>query len=201
MWRALFCKHSCSHRQAWPAGCGAGGIQPCCCAGPSARPALSHRSAHAASRAARDRTASAVPSEGDLWLWGHYRGEGIWVGLQHATCRAEVWPQAWSNKGWRQGAGPMELVHTWKLFLMTINLPRGRLAPPSAPHTGALALSEVTPADREGMGEARMGRNCLWDIHSGHVREGQSPGQFKRVQGKGCPRRCQVSARPAEGRS
>lgn len=86
----------------------------------------------------------------------------------------------------------MELVHTWKLFLMTINLPRGRLAPPSAPHTGALALSGATPADREGVGEARMGRNSLRDIHYGHVRDGRSPRQFKCVQGKGSPRRCQA---------
>lgn len=56
----------------------------------------------------------------------------------------------------------MELAHTWKLFLLTINLPRGRLAPPSAPHAGALALAGATPADREGVREAKTGRSFLY---------------------------------------
>lgn len=37
---------------------------------------------------------------------------------------------------------------------------RGRLAPPSALHARALTLAGAMPADREGVGEARVGRNC-----------------------------------------
>lgn len=50
-------------------------------------------------------------------------------------------------------------THTWKLFLVTINLLRGCLAPPSALQARALTLVGVMPADREGVGEARIGRN------------------------------------------
>lgn len=60
----------------------------------------------------------------------------------------------------------MELTHTWKLFLTTINLLRGRLAPTSAPHAGALALAGAMPADGEGAGEVRTG--CLlWPREGG----------------------------------
>lgn len=41
-----FLKRSRSSRRARPAGCGAAGIEPRCCSGPSARPALSHCAAH-----------------------------------------------------------------------------------------------------------------------------------------------------------
>lgn len=56
----------------------------------------------------------------------------------------------------------MELAHTRKLFLMAINLLRGRLAPPSALHARALALVGVMPAGREGEGETRIGRSCCY---------------------------------------
>lgn len=36
------------------------------------------------------------------------------------------------------------------------------LAPPSAPHTEPLVLAGATPADREGVRKARMGRSCLF---------------------------------------
>lgn len=61
----------------------------------------------------------------------------------------------------------MELAHThtWKLFLLTVNLLCGFLAPPSALHARALTLVGVMPADREGWGRqgwaGAVVRGCL----------------------------------------
>lgn len=95
----------------------------------------------------------------------------------------------------------MELAHTWKLFLMTINLPRGCLAPPSAPHAGALALAGATPADGEGVGEARTGRSCLYGMFAPATGGRDEILGSSGVWGKGSPMRCQARAWAAEGQS
>lgn len=89
----------------------------------------------------------------------------------------------------------MELAHRWKLFLRAINLQRGCLAPPSAPHTGARALARATPADREGTGDASCG---TWALAVGPRDE--TPGRSSASEGRALPAQLRPESGPLMGR-
>lgn len=89
----------------------------------------------------------------------------------------------------------MELAHRWKLFLRAINLQRGCLAPPSAPHTGARALARATPADREGTGDASCG---TWALAAG-LRD-ETPGRSSASEGRALPAQLWPESGPLMGR-
>lgn len=136
---------SCAH--AHP---GTSGVRPCCCTRPSAHLSVSAHCTHAepsAGAGARPLLPAGTLGSGSLSGTVCHAGRG-------------TGPSLGVTKG-----GEREQVQ-WSLHTHMEAVPedcksvRGRLAPPSALHARALTLAGVMPADRERVGEARVGRNC-----------------------------------------